>query len=749
MAASMTIAQRCLVVMMVPLFLCTSLHGQADSWKPADGPLLTKWAKDVDPARPLPEHPRPQLVRDAWLNLNGLWQFAVAKAGERPPIGKELGRRILVPFPIESALSGVMESADRLWYRRMFEAPTEWRGKRVLLHFGAVDWEATVYVNGKRMIVHRGGYDAFTIDVTSALKRTGPQELVVGVFDPSDAGDQPRGKQVRVPKGIWYTPTTGIWQTVWLEAVPRRYIAQLSVTPDLDGNAVEVHARSSDPSLVVRVTVSDEGRSVASASGKSLRPVRIPMERVRTWSPDDPFLYDLTVELLDGDEVIDAVRSYVGMRSVAMEKDSSGVQRILLNGAPIMQIAPLDQGFWPDGLYTAPTDEALRSDIEITKKLGFNATRKHVKVEPERWYYWADKLGLLVWQDMPSGNNATAEAKQQFETELRQLIAMHANHPSVIIWVVFNEGWGQYDTERLSAWVKRLDPTRLVIGASGWVDKGTGDINDIHHYPTPKVPAPDANRALVLGEFGGLGLAIEGHTWREENWGYLGMTDRERLTSRYEDYLKRVHAYVRDSGLVAAVYTQITDVEVECNGLLTSDRAMLKPDAERIAAVNRGDFSRMPPPPVLTTVLPTSEREGRHWSYTFEQPDERWAAPGFDASLWKKGIGGFGTAGTPGAVVRTTWDTTDIWMRQEFEVTDSVYAAPHFLIHHDEKVEVYLNGTLVLGLPRHTVEYELVPLTDEARKMIRQGRNLIAIHCRQTKGGQYIDVGIVEVRPGL
>jgi hypothetical protein len=716
---------------------------------PATAPLLTPWAKQISPQQVHPEYPRPQLVRREWKNLNGLWEYAEAMINENPPVGKKLAGSILVPFPIESALSGVMKSTERLWYRCIFTLPPSWREQHVLLHFGAADWEATVYVNGKFIGQHHGGYDSFSFDITAALQREGSHELIVGVFDPSDAGEQPRGKQVREPKGIWYTPTTGIWQTVWLEPVPETHIRELIITPDVDANALRltVLTSTSQAQDEIRVQVLDAGKTVATVSGKAGSEMIIPLRSPQLWSPSHPFLYDLNINLVHDGKKLDAVTSYLGMRKIAIAKDAAGINRVMLNGKFVMQVGPLDQGFWPDGLYTAPTDAALRYDLEVTKQLGFNMTRKHVKVEPERWYYWADKLGVLVWQDMPSGNNQTPESKMQFERELEQLIRLHRNHPAIIMWVVFNEGWGQYDTERLTAWVEQLDPTRLVNNASGWADKNVGAVNDIHSYPKPKSPKAEPDRAIVLGEFGGLGLAIPGHTWKKEHWGYQGMADAEQLTSKYESFLRTVYQLKDDPGLSAAVYTQITDVEVECNGLLTYDRAVIKPDRQRIAAANQGDFSQLPPPPIVQVIIPTSEQQGQEWRYTMEKPSDDWFKPDFDAAHWQIGRAGFGRHDTPGAVMRTKWISSDIWLRREITMPDRKYTALSFRIHHDEDAEIYINGVLAGKFTEWTTDYEEAPITSEGKAAIKAGKNILALHCRQTGGGQYIDVGIVDIIP--
>ncbi|HEY7119155.1 MAG TPA: glycoside hydrolase family 2 TIM barrel-domain containing protein, partial [Tepidisphaeraceae bacterium] len=476
---------RALTTVSVVTLLSLPIFTAAQEWKPAAGPLMTRWAKDVAPDKALPEYPRPQLVRKEWVNLNGLWDYAIAPKADATP--NQYQGKILVPYPVESALSGVMKRVgadNKLWYRRTFDAPRLAEGGRLLLHFGAVDWETTVWLNGKQIGSHRGGYDPFTFDVTDALKATGPQELIVSVWDPTNDGQQPRGKQVKNPGGIFYTSVTGIWQTAWLEPVPKSYIRSLKITPDVDGQQVKIQADTQGDPGQISATVLDGDREIASANGTGA--ITIKIDNPRLWSGESPFLYGLRVKAGD-----DAVESYFGLRKIEVKKDDKGVNRIYLNNHPIFMVGPLDQGFWPDGIYTAPTDEALKSDIEITKKLGFNATRKHVKVEPARWYYWCDKLGLLVWQDMPAGDNGMVRARrgqtptdksndpkavEEFDAELKSLIDTHYNHPSIIMWVVFNEGWGQHETPRTVNWVKQYDPSRLINPASGWTDHPVGDV---------------------------------------------------------------------------------------------------------------------------------------------------------------------------------------------------------------------------------------------------------------------------------
>jgi hypothetical protein len=712
---------------------------------------MTKWAKDVTPDKVHPEYPRPQMVRKDWQNLNGLWDYAVtAKDADAP---KEYQGKILVPFPIESALSGVMKRVDekkRVWYRRTFEVPKTWRDKHVLLHFGAVDWETTVWVNGKKQGIHRGGYDAFSFDITDALKKEGQQELVVGVWDPSDAGTQPRGKQVRKPKGIWYTPTTGIWQTVWLEPVPTASIMSLRIVPDVDAKEARVAAigLGTDTSYKIRLVLTlPKGKS--EVTGEVGEGIRLPIRDLQLWSPESPFLYPLHIELQKGGKGVDSVESYLAMRKIEVDK---GTARIALNGKPYFMVGPLDQGFWPDGLYTAPTDAALKYDIEMTKKLGFNMTRKHVKVEPERWYYWCDKLGLLVWQDMPSGDrsigekdpdiNRSEESARQFVLELKRMIDGLYNHPCIVMWVVFNEGWGQFETDSITHLTKKHDPTRLVNSASGWVYRKLGDVHDIHVYPGPGSPDPEPKRAAVLGEFGGLGLGIDKHTWSDKQWSYQGQKDSAELTRKYERLLMGVYKLKERPGLSAAVYTQITDVETEINGLLTYDRAVVKVDAARVAAANKGDFSKAAKVRVL---VPTSRDKGIDWRYTFDKPAAGWFKPGFDDSGWKKGPAGFGTEGTPGAVVRTEWKTDDIWIRREFTLPEGKFDNLYLDLHHDEDAEIYLNGVLAAKVAGYITDYTEVAIDAKAKAALKAGKNTIAVHCHQTTGGQYIDVGLVEI----
>jgi hypothetical protein len=738
---------------------------RADDWQPAKGPLMTKWAKDVTPDRVHPEYPRPQMVRKDWMNLNGLWQFEIGKESDKIPFGKTLSKRILVPFPVESALSGVMqrlEDNDYLWYRRTFKVPESWKGKRTLLHLGAVDWQTTVLVNGEVVGKHVGGYDAFSMDITDALKKDGEQELIVGVSDPTDGGTQPRGKQVRKPQGIYYTPTSGIWQTVWLEPVPKTYIESLKITPDVDTGTLtlKVNMKGAMDNIAVSKSVAIPGEgllippSKSDASRELVQAFGIPITKARLWTPETPNLYELQVDIKTDSGTVDSVQSYFAFRKTEIAKDDQGITRLFLNNKPYFQVGPLDQGFWPDGLYTAPTDEALKYDIEVTKKLGFNMIRKHVKVEPQRWYYWCDKLGMLVWQDMPSGDKSinpgqpdikrTPESAKQYEAELKAMIDGLYNHPCIVMWVVFNEGWGQFDTARITKWTKDYDPTRLVNCASGWNDHaGVGDVHDMHKYPSPGSPKPEEKRAAVLGEFGGLGLPIKEHMWQAKSWSYQGTKDGAELTLKYSRFLQDVYKLKEKPGLSAAVYTQTTDVETETNGLMTYDRAIIKVDVDKVAAANRGDFAKLPK---VRVIVPTSQEKGITWRYTTDKPVEGWEKPGFDDTAWKEGPGGFGTKGTPGAVVRTEWKTDDIWIRREFELPEGKYDNLYLNLHHDEDAEIYLNGVLAAKVSGFVTDYGEVSIKPEALAALKPGKNTIAVHCHQTTGGQYIDAGLVEVK---
>ncbi len=574
-------------------------------WSPVKGKIMTEWASLVNPAQPLPAYPRPQLVRKNWQNLNGLWQYQrLPKTTAAETIPESFEGQILVPYAIESALSGVGKTVGKdsvLWYHREITLQPPLQKGRTLLHFGAVDWSCQVYVNGTSVGHHEGGFDPFSFDVTDALRKGAKQIISVRVWDPTNEGVQPHGKQVKKPGGIWYTPVTGIWQTVWLEQVPSTYISQLHNTPDIDQELLKVgvHVINAQIDDLIEVSAWDGAQQVALQRSEKAGPFSLSLPQAKWWSPESPFLYGLKVKIIRKGKVIDEVESYAGMRKISMEKDSEGIQRMLLNNAFLFHYGPLDQGWWPDGLYTAPTDEALKFDIEQTKALGFNMIRKHIKVEPARWYYYCDLLGLLVWQDMPSGDmggNAwdtqpgvitgrvldkprSPESEQIFRKEWKNIMDALHHFPSIVMWVPFNEAWGQFKTKEITEWTMNHDPSRLVNSASGGNFFPTGHVLDLHSYPHPAMPSPaifGKDQILVLGEFGGLGLPVEGHTWLDKgNWGYQSFKNEEELLKRYREFVERMPALIR-KGLSAAVYTQTTDVEIETNGFFTYDRKVLK-----------------------------------------------------------------------------------------------------------------------------------------------------------------------------
>ena len=588
-----------------------------NQWKPGNAGLMTRWGKSVTPEAVWAEYPRPQLVRSQWMNLNGLWDYVLLPKTAAMP--SEYSKKILVPFCVESALSGVGEKVtpdDRIWYRRTFRTPESWSGNRVMLNFEAVDWETAVWLNGAYLGSHRGGYDRFSFDITSYLSGTSSQELVVSVWDPTNFESQARGKQQMPPEGIWYTPVSGIWQTVWLEPVPQTAaLRELKITTDIDKNSVTIIPITFDPDykkFTVKISILQNQNLVAQGETAADKGVTIEIDKPQLWSPDSPFLYDLKLELTGpSQEVIEQITSYLGMRKISLGQGNFG-KELFLNNKPLFHYGTLDQGWWPDGLHTPPSDEAMKYDLDITKQMGFNMIRKHIKVEPARWYYWCDKLGIMVWQDMPSGMvvlsdpdgkklhhvqhvsqdapdlNQRTEHTAQFEYELKRMIDQHFNTPSIVIWVPFNEGWGQYDTCRIAAWIKGYDPTRLVNAVSGWALRPCGDIYDIHTYQKDLTkPEIQKDRATVIGEYGGIGYPIEGHLWNPKmrNWGYQTYHSAQELLDNYIYKFNQIEE-MKKLGVSAAVYTQTTDVEGEVNGLMTYDRKVIKIPAEKLKKIH-------------------------------------------------------------------------------------------------------------------------------------------------------------------
>ncbi|TFF85556.1 MAG: beta-galactosidase [Promethearchaeota archaeon] len=570
------------------------------NWRIKSDKIFTRWAKDVDPENPLPEYPRPQLIREKWLNLNGLWDYTILNKNKSKVDIFE--GKILVPYPIESALSGVnrkLKPKEKLWYRRYFSIPEKWTGKKILLHFGAVDFQTNVWVNEKHLGTHEGGYTPFSFEISDYLQEN-ENELMISVWDPTGKGCQERGKQLLRRFLIFYTAVSGIWQTVWLEPVSSTYIEDLKLIPDINENTIELIPKVINPQLEtkIKMEIKDSNEKIInSGSFKYNEKILLKVPGAKLWSPQNPYLYGLVIELSNGRDEIDHLESYFGMRKISIEKDGNGIPRIHLNDKQIFQYGTLDQGYWPDGLYTAPTDEALKYDIEITKELGFNMIRKHVKIEPARWYYHCDRIGMLVWQDMPNGGKnwfiigrrRNKKCKENYYNTLESMITNFYNSPSIIVWVPFNESWGQFETKEVTEFIRNKDPTRLIDSASGYNDKKVGDIKDIHKYPGPKLPKLEEERVAVLGEFGGLGLKIEDHIWREKkfNWAYRKSKDPEKFAEKYRNLISELKPLIKQ-GLCAAVYTQITDVEGEINGLLTYDREVIKIDKNILKRLHLG-----------------------------------------------------------------------------------------------------------------------------------------------------------------
>jgi beta-galactosidase/beta-glucuronidase len=568
--------------------------------------IRTKWAEEINPDKVLPEYPRPLLERTQWNNLNGLWDYAILPSGTNEPT--TFDGKILVPFAVESGLSGVRKQLGRnneLWYKRTFTIPSSWKNRTILLNFGAVDWKTEVYVNDIKVGEHTGGYTPFSFDITPCLTG-GEQKLVVKVWDPSsDGSEQPRGKQVSNPSGIWYTSVSGIWQTVWLEPVAKKHVANIETVADIDKKQLSVNVSVANASLgdVVEVLLKDGAKTVASSKFAAGQRVTLPVPEQKLWSPKSPFLYDLEINLYENGKLQDKVKSYAAMRKISTKRDKDRIVRMQLNNEDLFQFGPLDQGWWPDGLYTAPTDEALAYDVRKTKDFGFNMIRKHVKVEPARWYTHCDRIGILVWQDMPSGGPnpkfqhgqyfngieavRSAESENNFRKEWKEIIDLLKSNPCVVVWVPFNESWGQFKTQEITKWTKDYDPSRLVNPASGGNNyPDIGDILDVHNYPDPAIILYDTKRVNVIGEYGGIGLPIEGHLWQpNKNWGYVQFKSSKEVTDEYVKYAEILKTLV-PRGFCAGVYTQTTDVEGEVNGLITYDRKIIKLEEDRLKKVN-------------------------------------------------------------------------------------------------------------------------------------------------------------------
>jgi hypothetical protein len=727
---------------------------------------------------PRPEHPRPDFQRESWLNLNGEWQFEVDSKAEGEQggwiSGRDLAQKIVVPFCPESKLSGLGLATNYMphaWYRRHFQVPAALRGKRLLLHFGAVDYVARVWLNGQFLGEHRGGYTPFAFEITHGM-RDGYNELVVHAIDELRSGLQPAGKQSHgKSEGCVYTRTTGIWQTVWLEGVGDSYLSEFTVTPDFDGKRfiVQSSVEGTAKGVTLRVRAFAEGRLVgedsAPAASHSTMTV-LKLKKVVPWQAGKPFLYDLTLETLQGRKVLDSVRSYCGLRKISIEGN-----RFLINDRPIFQRLILDQGFYPDGIYTAPSDDALRRDIELSMAAGFNGARLHQKVFEPRILYWADKLGYLLWGEFPSWgvNIAQEEAVRRFVDEWRQVVRRDRNHPSIVGWCPLNETGTDEHVARLEtllATTRTMDATRPFLDSSGYTHLlPETDVFDAHDYEqNPQAFAtrfaafsamgcdpwhnnPGDPRSQYRGqpffvsEYGGMHVKTPRDTG--QGWGYDGAgLSVDNFFARYKGL---TDVLLDNPNMFGFCYTQLTDIEQEQNGIYFYDRTP-KYDVGRLRAINQRPAAYETQPPrvrrmVWRTLVPTSQKSAQLWRYTMEQPGAGWEKPGFDDSSWKEGKGGFGSPGTPGAVIGTEWRTSNIWIRRTFRADTAANDLLGLKLHHDEDTEIYLNGRQVAALSGYVGDY-LTTLDNALSKALVAGDNLLAIHCRNSVGGQFIDAGI-------
>jgi hypothetical protein len=745
---------------------------QAQNWAPVPGQIMTNWANNVTPENVWKEYPRPQMVRTDWLNLNGLWDFEITER-DTNKIAINYARKILVPFCVESALSGIKETItgkQQMIYRRFFSIPSHWNQKHLILHFEAVDYEAKVWVDGKYVGIHKGGYDHFQFDIAGFLNKDEKHEIKLVVWDPTNEGSQPIGKQAlpAIRNRTKYTATSGIWQTVWLEPTNEVAIESIKIIPNIDNGTISLQTKVVGATQGARIKIQafDQGKEIASSIAAIGEPVSLQLNQPKLWSPTNPFLYDFKLSLINDGKVVDEVSSYFGMRKISMGRDQEGYMRILLNNEIIYQLGPLDQGYWPDGILTPASDQALRYDIAYLKKIGANMDRMHMKVQPERWYYHCDQLGILIWQDMVSPTKFIDTKSNlnpsDFELEHNITVDQLYNHPSIIQWVLFNESWGQYDTERLTAALKAKDPTRLVINASGWHDKKVGDIRDFHDYtihPAVALVNKNDDRAMVLGEAGGIDLLIPGHLWTPDlkggtkiktDWsidfkkGIVKSSDE--LIEKYKILLDDLFQ-LKKYGLNAVVYTQISDVEDEISGWMTYDRKVSKLPETTFAALHEQFFK-----PTMTGkfILPLSINEPQQWNYSFTAPSNDWIK-NLMLSDFKTGMAPFGIESNNVHKVNTPWNTNSLFLNKEFTLS-SVPSKLSLIACNTGITDVYINGAYVMQFNNFLkndpeVKISETILSDEAMKLLKVGVNQLSLKFNFPSVGKpvyYYDFGIKE-----
>ena len=745
-----------------PLIVC------AQDWKPVPGNIMTKWAADVTPENVWKEYPRPQMVRKDWLNLNGLWDFAISSDITNQPF-KQYNKKILVPFCVESALSGIKETIrgnQQLHYRRFFSVPTNWTGKQLLLHFEAVDYETKLWIDGKFVGEHKGGYDHFQFNIAPFLNNNLTHEISLLVWDPTNEGSQPIGKQSlpEIRNRTKYTATSGIWQTVWLEPVNNESIESIQIIPNVDESTIYLSIQQLESSLKnqVRIQVYEKGKEIISGIHTVENTIKIKIPQAKLWSPEKPFLYDLKLSVIKDGKIVDVLTSYFGMRKISMARDAAGFMRILLNNKPIYQLGPLDQGYWPDGILTPASDQALKYDIEYLKSIGANMDRMHMKVQPERWYYHCDQLGILVWQDMvsPSKFSDSLNSKKMLPVELEheKMLEQLYNHPSIIQWVLFNESWGQYDTERLTAEIKKKDPSRLITNASGWNDMQVGDIRDFHDYticPAIALVPKTYQRAMVLGEAGGIDLLIKEHLWTpnlapnvKTDWSIDFKKGSVNSVSEFEEkynYLFNNILLLKNHGLNAVVYTQISDVEDEISGWMTYDRKISKLPTSQFAAIHKKFYE-----PLLQGkyIIPISTDQPQQWNYRFSEPVIDWDKTN-DLQNFLKGVGPFSMPVVNNSTINTKLNQSVLFLQKDFQL-NSIPLKLSVLAVNNGIADIYINGVYVMQLINFLKKDAEVKISEafipeKAMKLLRVGENKVSIKFKFNVNGipiNYVDFGM-------